>query len=73
MVQSISRLDKNHDGSVDKESSARYTFRGFQLFYLSNDQGQSVEVEETSQIDLKALVSHLRLGESIFIKCMDAQ
>ena len=40
----------------------------FQVFFLKEDNYQSVEVVETSQIDFEELVRCLNQGESIFIK-----
>jgi hypothetical protein len=40
----------------------------FQLFFLQDDYNQSVEVEETQNIDFKELIKRLNRGESVFIK-----
>ena len=40
----------------------------FQIFFLSQDQNQSVEVVETEEIDLREIIQRLKLGESVFIK-----
>jgi hypothetical protein len=40
----------------------------FQIFFLSQDQTQSVEVVETEEIDFVEIVERLKLGESVFIK-----
>jgi hypothetical protein len=39
----------------------------FQVFYIVDDEGQSVEVVETNRIDLEELRPHLMLGGSIYI------
>jgi len=40
----------------------------FQIFFLSQDQNQSVEVVETEQINIGEIIQHLKMGESVFIK-----
>lgn len=40
----------------------------FQIFFLSQDQNQSVEVVETGEIDFGEIIERLKLGESVFIK-----
>lgn len=40
----------------------------FQIFFLSQDQNQSVEVVETEQIDFGEITQRLKMGESVFIK-----
>lgn len=40
----------------------------FQIFFLSNDQYQGVEVVETEELDCGKIVQRLKLGESVFIK-----
>ena len=40
----------------------------FQIFFLSQDQDQSVEVVETEEIDFGEIIERLKLGESVFIK-----
>ena len=40
----------------------------FQIFFLSHDQNQSVEVVETEQIDFGEITQRLKMGESVFIK-----
>lgn len=39
----------------------------FQLFFLKNNEDQSVEVEELEEIDFKEVKEHLEQGESVFI------
>ncbi|MCW4053013.1 MAG: hypothetical protein NWE78_07395 [Candidatus Bathyarchaeota archaeon] len=39
----------------------------FQLFFLKDDQDQSVEVEEVEEIDFTEVKKHIELGESVFI------
>ena len=40
----------------------------FQIFFLTNDQNESVEVLETDTIDFEEILQHLTMGESVFIK-----
>jgi len=40
----------------------------FQIFFLSQDQSQSVEVVETEEIDFGEIIQRLKVGESVFIK-----
>jgi len=39
----------------------------FQLFFLRNNESQSVEVEEVREIDFRKVKEHLEKGESVFI------
>jgi len=39
----------------------------FQLFFLKNDENQSVEVAELNEIDFEEVKSRLERGESVFI------
>ena len=39
----------------------------FQLFFLRNNEDQSVEVEEVEEIDFRKVKEHLEHGESVFI------
>ena len=39
----------------------------FQLFFLRDDENQSVEVEEVDDIDFKIVKKRLEEGESVFI------
>ena len=40
----------------------------FQIFFLTQDESQSVEVLETDEIDLREILQRLKMGETIFIK-----
>ncbi len=39
----------------------------FQLFFLRDNENQSVEVEEVEEIDFREVKEHLEQGESVFI------
>jgi hypothetical protein len=41
--------------------------RLFQLFFLRDNEDQSVEVEEVEEIDFREVKKHLENGESVFI------
>jgi hypothetical protein len=40
----------------------------FQIFFLNQDESQSVEVLETNEIDLGEILQRLTMGETVFIK-----
>ena len=40
----------------------------FQIFFLAQNQNQSVEVVETDKLDFGAIIQRLKSGESVFIK-----
>ena len=40
----------------------------FQIFFLNQDESQSVEVLETDEIDLREIRQRLKMGETVFIK-----
>ena len=40
----------------------------FQIFFLTQNQSQDVEVVETEDIDFGEITQRLKLGESVFIK-----
>ena len=40
----------------------------FQIFFLTQDESQSVEVLETDEIDLGEILQRLKMGETVFIK-----
>ena len=40
----------------------------FQIFFLAQDQSQSVEIVETDEIDFGEITQRIKSGESVFIK-----
>lgn len=44
----------------------------FQLFFLRNDENQSVEIEEVEQIDFAKIRKRLQQGEAVFITAKPA-
>lgn len=45
----------------------------FQLFFLKDDEDQSVVVEEVEEIDFAMVKRHVEQGESVFITCKHKQ
>jgi len=41
--------------------------RSFIVFFLNNDEDQSVHVEEVEEVDFSKIIQHLNLGGSVFI------
>ena len=39
-----------------------------QIFFLTQDESQGVEVLETNEIDFDEILQHLKMGETVFIK-----
>ena len=40
----------------------------FQIFFLTQDESQGVEILETNDIDLDEILQRLKMGETVFIK-----
>lgn len=51
----------------DDLSSRKHKF--YQVFFLMNDEDQSVEVLEIPEIDFEEIIGCLELGDSVFITC----
>ena len=45
----------------------------FQLFFLKDDENQSIEVEEVEKINFIEVENRLKQGESVFITCKRKQ
>jgi len=45
----------------------------FQLFFLKDDEDQSVEVVEVEEVDFREVERRLKQGESVFITCKREQ
>jgi hypothetical protein len=54
--------------NIQEPLSSR-TCKLFQVFFLMNDEDQSVLVCETPEIDLDEVVGCLKQGDSVFITC----
>jgi hypothetical protein len=57
----VTRLISRNSVEIDEEKPL------FQLFFLRNNEDQSVEVEEVKEIDFRKVKEHLEQGESVFI------
>lgn len=57
----VERLISRNIVEIDEEKPL------FQLFFLRNNENQSVEVEEVEEIDFRKIKTHLERGESVFI------
>jgi len=45
----------------------------FQLFFLKDDENQSIEVKEVEEINFREVERRLKQGESVFITCKRKQ
>jgi hypothetical protein len=57
----VTRLISRNSVEIDEEKPL------FQMFFLRNNEDQSVEVEEVKEIDFRKVKEHLEQGESVFI------
>ena len=57
----VTRLISRTSVEIDEEKPL------FQLFFLRNNEDQSVEVEEVEEIDFRKVKERLEEGESVFI------
>jgi hypothetical protein len=65
MGQSLKRRDKNEMlGNIVENKKKE---KPLQLFFLKNDETQSVEVVELDEIDFEEVKRRLERGESVFI------
>jgi len=56
------------EGLVSKKITKVYEEEPlFRLFFLKNDEDQSVEIEEVEEIDFAEVKKHIERGESVFI------
>ena len=75
MADNVSCLEALRDEAkvVDEtniqEPVSSRTCKLFQLFFLMNDEDQSVEVLEIPEINLDEVVGCLKQGDSVFITC----
>jgi len=54
-------------GSLSQAYIKGETEDQFIVYFLNNDKGQSVHVEEADEIDFSIVVQHVNLGGSVFI------
>jgi hypothetical protein len=76
MNRNVTNLDKAQNKQDETEIPLPFPISAekpmlFQIFFLSHNHNQDVEVLETEEIDCGEIVLHLKLGESVFIKCKD--
>ncbi len=73
MNNNVTNLNKAHYKQGETEIPVPFSISSekpmlFQIFFLSHDQNQDVEVVETESIDCGEIVQRLKFGESVFIK-----
>ena len=73
MSNNIVDIEKTGDKKVVSETLMQSPFPSgnsmlFQVFFLTHDQSQNVEVVETEEIDCGEIIQRLKMGESVFIK-----
>ena len=55
-------MKKSSETCVKQEEVGRFI-----IYFLNNDEGQSVHVEEAEEIDLSVVIQHVNLGGSVFM------
>ncbi len=78
MSDNIAEIEKTDDEKVASETLMQSPFPSgnsmlFQVFFLTHDQSQNVEVVETEKIDCEEIIHRLKMGESVFIKSKDPE
>jgi len=78
MVSGLGCMEQTQDNSRIHDAAMRHPLpsrnsRLFQIFYLVDNEDQSVEVVETGEIDFEEVFQHLRLGGSVFITPKNSQ
>ena len=73
MNNNIVDIEKIGDKKVTSETLMHSPSRSkksmmFQIFFLTHDQSQNVEVVETNEINCGEIIQRLKSGESVFIK-----
>ena len=72
VCNNLAETEKIGDEKDSSEMMAQSLFPSenslFQIFFLAQDQSQSVEVVETGEIDFGEVIQRLQMGESVFIK-----
>lgn len=69
-------FEMTHDENVASEVLMQFPSGKsmlFQIFFLANDQSQSVEVVETDEMDFGEIIQRLKMGESVFIKYKNSE
>lgn len=76
MSNDVAEIEKNRDKKGASEilmQSPSWKSMLFQIFFLANDQSQSVEVVETDEMDFGEIIQRLKMGESVFIKYKNSE
>ncbi|MCJ7720953.1 hypothetical protein MUO98_00890 [Candidatus Bathyarchaeota archaeon] len=73
MKNNVADLGKTPTGNSAEETLMQSpvpseNFMLFQIFFLSTDDNQNVEVVETEEIDFEEIIQRLKMGENVFIK-----
>lgn len=72
MSKKFTETGKPHDKNVAPELLMQSPTPNnpllFQIFFLAQDQSQSVEIVETDKINFGEITQRLKMGESVFIK-----
>ena len=73
MHNNVTETGKTHNKNVTSDLRMQSPVSSdnpllFQIFFLAQDQSQSVEVVETEEIDFGDIIQRLKVGESVFIK-----
>jgi hypothetical protein len=73
MNNSFAKTGKPRDKQFSSETTTQSTVSSdyslmFQVFFLSQDKNQSVEIVETNKLDYGEITYRLKSGESVFIK-----
>jgi hypothetical protein len=72
MSNNVTNFDKTQNRQDEAEIPSPFSISAekpmlFQIFFLSNNQSQDVEVVETDEIDCGEIIQRLKMGESVFI------
>ena len=72
MSSKIAEAEKSRDDSSSEvlldSAVPQENMTVFQIFFLTENENDNVEVLETNMIDYEEINQHLNMGESIFIK-----
>lgn len=78
MSNNVAEIEKTRNREVAEEIVMQSPFPSgesmlFQVFFLTNDQSQSVEVVESEELDFGEIIQRLKMGESVFIKYKNSE
>jgi len=60
-------MEKISQTNHEKEPKTENEGHKFVVFFLNEDEEQSVHVEEVDEVDFSMIIQHLNLGGSVFI------